>query len=58
MLRISLVTRFVYTVCARFLGRRKTLTVTVQAIDTVLVILLAVWSVVTVSFLAYLWRMA
>jgi hypothetical protein len=34
------------------------MTVTVQAIDTVLALLLAVWSAVTVSFLACRWRMA
>jgi hypothetical protein len=45
--------------CAPFrVGRRKTMTITVQAIDTVLAILFAVMSVVTASFLAYLWRMA
>jgi hypothetical protein len=34
------------------------MTITAQVIDEVLAILLAVMSLVTVSFLAYLWRMA
>jgi hypothetical protein len=36
----------------------ESVTVTAQVIDEALAILLAVMSVVTVSFLAYLWRMA
>jgi hypothetical protein len=39
-------------------GEEETMTVTAQAIDTVLAILFAIMGVVTVSFLTYLWRMA